>query len=306
MEYVKNINICLSCDDNYAKYAAVVIASVLTNKNEEDNIHFYILDGNISSETKSKILELKNYKNCEIDFIEIDEKNFEIYTKIKTHEYITLQTYYRLKLSEILPNIDKIIYLDCDMIVNSSLKTLFETDLGNNIIAGVLDARVKHKRKWKNSNYINAGMILFDLQKIRNENIEEKFIEYTKNNIDTIETGDQDIINFTLENKIKILPDEWNVQVSGFANRTSYTKHPKIIHYIGSQKPWMFGAITYFKNLYFENLQFTAWALSEEDKQKWYKENKKSTIIKFLKKRPLFFLNPKYWYAFFCSFPLNI
>lgn len=265
---MKMINICLSCDDNYAKYAAVVMASALANMNEEDNVHFYILDGNISSEKKSKILELKNYKNCEIDFVEIDEKSFEIYTKIKTHEYITLQTYYRLKLAQILPNLDKIIYMDCDIIVNSSLKTLYETDLETNIIAGVLDARVKHKRKWKNSNYINGGMILFDLQRIRNENIEEKFLEYTKNNIDTIETGDQDIINFTLKNRIKILPDEWNVQVSGFASRTSYTRNPKIIHYIGSQKPWIFASITYFKNLYFENLQLTAWALTEKDKLK--------------------------------------
>ena len=50
--------------------------------------------------------------------------------------------------------LDKIIYLDCDVVVNNSLKELFETDLENNIIAGVLDARVKHKSKWKNSKYI--------------------------------------------------------------------------------------------------------------------------------------------------------
>ena len=201
------INVCISCDENYAKYASVVIASILSNACDDDVLHFYILDGNISDESRSKILTLTKIKNCKIDFIKVDETKLEIYKQINTHEYITLPAYYRLILSELL--------LDCDIVVNTSLKDLFEADLGENIIAGVLDARVKHKKKWKNSKYINSGMIVFDLDKIRKENIEQKFFEYTKQNIDKIETGDQDVINFTLKDRIKILPDEWNVQVSG-------------------------------------------------------------------------------------------
>ena len=201
-----------------------------------------------------------------------------------------------------MPDVDKIIYLDCDTVVNTSLKDLFETDFSDNIIAGVLDARVKHKTKWKNSKYINAGMVVFDLEKIRNGKIEQKFAEYTKNNPEKIETGDQDIINYTLEGRIKILPDEWNVQVSGFASRTSFTKHPKIIHYIGYYKPWVFGSCTFFKDLYFKYLQITPWALTEEEQKYWYDENKKTSRLNFWKKRPFCFLNPKYWYVFYCSY----
>ncbi len=296
------INVCISCDENYAKYASVVIASILYNAQDEDLLHFYVLDGDISSESKTKILSLKNIKPCEIDFIKVDETKLEIYKQINTHEYITLPAYYRLILSELLPDVDKIIYLDCDIVVNTSLKDLFEADLGENIIAGVLDARVKHKKKWKNSKYINSGMIVFDLDKIRKENIEQKFFEYTKQNIDKIETGDQDVINFTLKDRIKILPDEWNVQVSGFASRTSFTKRPKIIHYIGYYKPWVFGSCTFFKDLYFKYLQLTPWALTEEQQKHWYDENKKASRKNFWKKRPLCFLNPKYWYAFYCSY----
>ena len=296
------INVCISCDENYAKYASVVIASILYNAQDEDLLHFYVLDGDISSESKTKILSLKNIKPCEIDFIKVDETKLEIYKQINTHEYITLPTYYRLILSELLPDVDKIIYLDCDTVVNTSLKDLFETDLAENIIAGVLDARVKHKKKWKNSKYINAGMVVFDLDKIRKEDIEQKFVQFTKNNPEKIETGDQDIINYTLEGRIKILPDEWNVQVSGFASRTSFTKRPKIIHYIGYYKPWVFGSCTFFKDLYFKYLQLTPWALTEEQQKHWYDENKKASRKNFWKKRPLCFLNPKYWYAFYCSY----
>ncbi len=296
------INVCISCDDNYAKYASVVIASILSNAANDDLLHFYILDGKISSENKTKMLSLEKIKPCKIEFVEVDENKLGIYKQINTHEYITLPTYYRLILSELLPDVDKIIYLDCDTVVNTSLKDLFETDFSDNIIAGVLDARVKHKTKWKNSKYINAGMVVFDLEKIRNGKIEQKFAEYTKNNPEKIETGDQDIINYTLEGRIKILPDEWNVQVSGFASRTSFTKHPKIIHYIGYYKPWVFGSCTFFKDLYFKYLQITPWALTEEEQKYWYDENKKTSRLNFWKKRPFCFLNPKYWYVFYCSY----
>lgn len=145
---MQNINVCLSCDDNYSKYAGVVIASITANANNDDFINFYIFDGKISSENKEKILELKKTNNCNIKFVEIDETKFEIYQQLTTHTYITIPTYFRLKIAELLPDINKVIYLDCDVVVENSLVELFNTNLENNIIAGVLDARVHHKRKW--------------------------------------------------------------------------------------------------------------------------------------------------------------
>lgn len=302
---MNKINVCLSCDNNYCKYAGVVIASILYNAENTDELNFYILNSGISDENKNKILNLKQIKECEIFFVDIDESEFEIYKKLNTHKYITLPTYYRLKLTKILPDISKIIYLDCDMVVNTNLKELYNVDLEDKYIGGVLDARVKHKRKWKNSNYINAGMILFDLEKFRQNNIEEIFVKYTKEHINEIETGDQDIINFSLKNRIKILPDYWNVQVSGFASRTNFTRYPKIIHYIGSDKPWIFASNTYFKELYFKYLQLTPWALSNDEKEKWIKENQKVSTLKFWKKRPFCIFHPKYIYAFFRSYICN-
>ena len=93
-----NINICVSCDDNYSKYAGVLIASVLSNADRDDNLNIYILDGGISDEHKSEILSLKSIKDCNINFVKIDERMFKDYAKIKTHSYVTIPTYYRLKL----------------------------------------------------------------------------------------------------------------------------------------------------------------------------------------------------------------
>ena len=298
----QNINVCVSCDDNYSKYAGVLITSILYNAAEDDKLSIYILDGGISQEKKEQILSLKSIKDCNINFIQINPELFSQYAKVKTHNYISIATYYRLKLAQLLPDIDKIIYLDCDMVVNTSLKKLFNADLHENPIAGVLDARVKHKKKWKNSGYINAGMILFDLKKIREGQIENIFYEYTKANIRLIKTGDQDIINFSLKNKIEILPDTWNVQVSGFASRTSFEKNPSIIHYIGSDKPWIYASNTFFKDFYFKYLDLTPWKLTDAEKVIWLDENKKASRKRFWKRRSLCFLNPKYWYAFYRSY----
>ena len=117
---MSRINVSLACDNNYAKYAGVVIASILANANKDDNLFFYILDGGISAEYKQQILSLKKIKDCEISFIAIDETLFEDYKKVQTHFYITLPTYYRLKLPSLLPDIDRIIYFDCDFVICSS------------------------------------------------------------------------------------------------------------------------------------------------------------------------------------------
>lgn len=294
-----NINVCISCDDNYAKYAGVVMASILLNATKNDNLSFYILDGGISDNTKSKINELKSIKNCSINFVEINQSEFDLYRKIPTHKYISMAAYYRLKLTELLPEVDRVIYLDCDVIVCKSLSDLFNIELKDEYIAGVLDARVKYKPRWKNTIYVNSGVLLMDLKKFRADNIGDIFLSYTQNHFDEIKTGDQDIINFALKDKIRIADDRWNVQVSSFLSRSSFTKDPYIIHYIARQKPWIFGSYNHFKNEYFKVLEYTPWAISHDEKIKWGLRNNVFSFFNFIKDKPLFFVRPKFWEAVF-------
>ena len=139
---MKYMNICLSCDNNYAQYAGVVIASILLNSNNDYHLNFYILDGNIEQENKNKIDKLKEIKDFNLKFVPIDENLFDVYKKIGTHSYISLSTYYRLKLPSLLPDVDKVLYLDCDVIVNSDLSKLFENDISDYYAAGVKDIAV--------------------------------------------------------------------------------------------------------------------------------------------------------------------
>ncbi len=290
------INVCLSCDNNYAKYAGVVIASILKNAKPEDELRIYVLDGGISQENKANINSIKYIKDCEINFIPIDENIFEEYKQVKTHKYISIATYYRLKTPSLLNNIDKIIYLDCDVIVFTSLSDLYNTDISEFLIAGISDNK---KRMVKdNPNYVNAGILLMNLANMRKDNTEEKFYQYTKENINNIKKGDQEIINEVCKKQIKVINDDtWNVQVSNFVNRSNYTNKPKIIHYLSKEKPWKFGSYSYFKNLWFNYLNLTPWALKKEETFHWYIENQIVSIWNYLKHRPLFFLRPRFYKA---------
>lgn len=292
---MNNINVCLSCDDNYSKYAGVVIASILSNANKTDSLSFYILDGGISYIRKQEILSLKTIKNCEINFIDIDQTLFIEYSKIKTHSYVTAATYYRLKLSSLLPNIDRIIYFDCDMVVNSSLKELFNVEMGECLVAGVKD--INKRMLKKNPTYVNAGMLVFDLKNMRKDNTEEKFLSWTTKNAESIKVGDQTIINEVCKNKIKIVHDKWNVQSSNFTNRSSYTNKPNVVHFVAKKKPWHWASFSYHRDLYFKYLQLTPWKLSEEEYKKWTKDNQITSLIEYFKYRPTFFLRPRFYEA---------
>lgn len=294
------LNVCLSCDDNYSKYAGVVIASILNNANCEDKLFFYIFDGGISKENKEKINSLRTIKDCKIHFIPITEEAVSEFSAVKTHSYVTLPTYFRLKAATFIPTVDKLLYLDCDVIVNVSLRALFEMPLDDYWAAGVSDVNLR--KRITRPDYINAGVILLNLEKWREDKVEAKLYDYVRRNFKKITLGDQEIINDVFCGKIRVLDDAWNVQSSNFVNRSSYTNSPNIIHYVGRKKPWMTESLSYFKDLYYENLQTTPWRLSQEAYGRWRKFYKVKTIINYLKYRPFFFFRPRFYWALFRTY----
>lgn len=303
-----NINVCLSSDNNYSSYAGIVIASILYNAKDSDNLNFYILDDGISDLQKEKIWQLKEIKYCSIDFIPLSPENFTEYRNVKTHDYIPVSAYSMLHLSSLLPQtVERVIYLDCDVAVNNSLEELFNLDLEGNYAGGVRDvASKKMNKKSKlppDNKYINSGMVLFDLKKWRESNIEQNVPQFIKEHGSEITCGDQEVLNIVLQGKIKLLPPEWNVQVSNFTNRSDYTKHPKIVHYISRQKPWLYASWNYFTEFFINYRQLTPWALDEKTYHKWKFNGKILSVLKYWKYRPVFFVRPKFWYALVKTYP---
>lgn len=249
------INVCFASGESYLKYMATAMVSVLKTAAPHEEIHFYILCNQVSQKSKHYIETLQKFKPCKIIFLDINTKEFDSFPSAGKH--ITNTTYFRYKIAELCPpNIEKIIYLDCDTIVTQPLSELFNQDLTGYYLAGVEDVGYFY---WKNHNpqfiykdgfYINAGMLLINLDQWRKNNLFHKLVDFTIQHANEIAIGDQDVINRVCLGKIKKLDYKWNVQDSFYRAKPERAvnphceeiikaaANPAIIHYTQARKPW--------------------------------------------------------------------
>ena len=242
----------------------VSITSVLENADNSTYYLIYILVSdktrNFSTNNKRKFKNLeKKYQRCSIIIIEINDNLFK-YANINRYP---ISAYYRLLLAKLLPGLKRIIYLDGDTIVLTDLKEMINLNMNNNIIMGFIDNShfLAEDFGIKTYNYITTGVLLFNLEIMKKENITKKFFEFMKNNKDLLKQEDQTIINIVLNGRIGILPPKFGIW--DFNNITylrlhnhylNYTKNvscykdselvnglknPSIIHYVFT-KPYRF------------------------------------------------------------------
>ncbi|ENY5694066.1 glycosyltransferase family 8 protein, partial [Campylobacter jejuni] len=252
------IHICLTVDDNYSKYLSVVICSILKNSHKDIDLFFYILTNGISQINKEKIALLKYIKYFSISYIFIDETYISDIPN-SSQKHIKNCTNFRFFTAKALQNIDKCIFLDADLIVESNLLDLWNTDIDDYFMACVPDMYPRiYKDNWTNnlplngSIYVNTGVCLFNLKKWRENNVEQKFFINSALYYKLLYYPDQDILNITFQNKIKYLNEQWNTIVMFKHNHI-----PQIIHWAGYEKPWKFPNIIYADKFWFY-AQFTA------------------------------------------------
>ena len=267
------INICLSFDEKYAQHAAVTMVSLM--KNCSRNIHFYIIDSEPSgiTESRSKIVKLVEMYGAKISFRTIDLsvfKGFPVWKPMQDspNKYVP---YYRLCLADLLPEIERIIYLDTDIVVQGDIAKLYDLEFAKDqFIAGVNDMDSDElKEKISTSAYINSGVILFDLATIRRIklNVVEESIKILQNFRERISLNiDQDLINIIFNDHIRLLDISWNAQSVGTPRGFKLGYDDKsieknIIHFIASHKPWMFNCKSGYQHLYFRYLSYTPWKL---------------------------------------------
>ena len=269
---VEYLNIVLASDNNYAPYCATTIASILKNIDNNTKCRFYILDGGISDINKMKIEKLKIIKDFSItyyDMQDIDWSNLPLNRK-----HISTATYYRLIITKLLPkDIDKIIYLDCDVIVNSNIRELYDYCIKDYYVAGIEDVtgkRESEKLNLEQDFYFNAGVILLNIKQLRSFDFYKKCVDYFNSNKDIITLQDQDILNGVLNRKVKKLPLNWNVNTRIYSKNNNEEFHnyskldewnarnfPKIIHYSDKYKPWHKQCMHILKEEFYKYLSLT-------------------------------------------------
>ena len=222
---MKNINILLAATTGkYLKYAAVTIESIFCHQNVlyHYNVYIFVL-WDISNYERIKF-EKYNTKNFSVTFIKIDEKNFSKYNSIKKKQYPYCT---RLLLDQYLPWVDRILYLDSDVIVNWDITELYNSDLSKNIVWACKDFTNRSYFKKKHlSNYFNSWVLVVDVWRWYKEKIWKEALHLLNNSYKEFTFPDQDALNYVLDWKWKSINPKWNwINIGSFsAKGTQYSK----------------------------------------------------------------------------------
>ena len=280
------LHIFFSINDSFAQHLCVLIASILKNSTPLDEFNFYVLNkGDLSEESKRNIQSLKDLKDFEVEFIEVD---YTLFDECHTSQYcahISKEAYFRYIIPQLKPSLEKSLYLDCDIVVEDSLNLLYNTDLKDNYVGVVEDfweyARIIYKKDYNLNNGFNSGVLLINNKKCLEDNIIEKLFFNTEilNLQETIKWVEQDVLNYTFNNKCLFLNPKYNVQYSIFTSDNNATNYkdcdyfnsryrPTIIHFTGELlKPWQYTSHPLWHR-YWHYLKFTPYAHLYESKYK--------------------------------------
>lgn len=176
---------------------------------------------------------------------------------------MSLACYYRLFCAELLPKtIDRLLYLDCDIIVNHNVEDLWNYQLDNYAIGAIVDENYFDKSSYdrlglcpQKNKYFNSGVLLINLRYWREHNVTARCIECVRRMPEKLLFHDQDTLNVVLKDEITYLPIKWNFQTAFLhcINQNKYcdiirkeiadaVHNPYIIHYTGKSKPWFKGS----------------------------------------------------------------
>lgn len=261
-------NIVCVADENYAQHSAVMLTSLFeTNRDKAFNIYF--MTYSLSDESKKRLESLCQKNKGYIYFIEDEYKQVKDF---KVGQWNSIM-YLKLLTPEYLPKeVDRYLFLDVDMIINSDINELYNYSLGDSIIGACEDIPdcILHKKRLnmpQECEYINSGVMVVDLKKWRAK--EETWIDcMVREQIDF--TNDQDVIATYFRGEISLLPIKWNMVTFYYMRQPKIfekyidtlkydKKHPAIIHFPCPIKPWFKDCRHPFAGMYGKYLGKTAW-----------------------------------------------
>ena len=247
--HLNYISIAICPDDSYVPLTYVSMISILSSKEEFTFISFYLI---ISKEFKKKninfLLSLyEQFDYFNITFIEMNDK----YKNAFISRRMTVQTYFRFSLAELFPFLNRILYLDSDIIVYKDLNKLYNLNFNGKMVLGQITGCNNSKKT--GIFHINNGILLFNLVQMRKLKIEEKVLKIIKKR-ERLRYHDQTLMNNYFKEYIGIFPLEYHIRnwgsikemrlwnnISGNIYDNDYfyfsQKYPSIRHFLGPYKP---------------------------------------------------------------------
>lgn len=308
------MNIAFVVNENYAIYLYVAVVSILRNKNKDDQIHFFVFNPNLSEKSKNEILKLKKKHNFEIEFISINEENELVdFPLWKAHN--SKLAHYRFKIAQYMQNkgIRKFLYSDCDIIVNSSISELYNTDLGDKALGLVPCGHGDEEKEFipklslaKDHKYTYSGLMLVDVDNFVNQKMLDKIIFIAHEKGESLHWPDMDLLNLACNgNNYKELHPKYSINpgFKGFCTfedflgafegvydnetvREAYY-NPVIWQLAGGAKPNSPIALDNIKELFYQYSKGSIW---QREAKKWLP---KSIFCKLFKEIGKFFWRKK-------------
>ncbi len=244
------IPVFFSADDNYIPYLSVALLSLIENADPARVYHIHVLNTGLSHAGKVRIASLAR-PYAHIFFEDVSQAMRRIGQMLDLRDYYTASIYFRIFIPRLFPQYDKAIYLDADIAVPGDISRLWDTDLEDNFVGAVADDIIATYPVFSQyaergcgipyTSYFNSGVLLMDLARMRDYDLEGKYIEtLTRYRFKTI-CPDQDYLNVLLYGHVLPLSKGWN-KMSVDRN---YNGMPDIIHYNMFAKPWQHDNIAY-------------------------------------------------------------
>lgn len=279
------MNIVYASDDNFVSVLGISMISLFEN-NKQESITVFILSDGIKETNKKVLLELGNKYGQIVNIIDV---NVDDYSDI-TFDILTWSkaAFNRLFIGTILEkyNLDRVIYLDCDIAINGNIRELFDMDLGEATVGMAIDPIGKgHKKNVgvePEKPYYNSGVLLIDINKWKDNDCEKKLLEFAKQHNGKTPYVDQGLINGALKNYITTIPLKFNLitvycdynyeelliyrkPVGEFYPKNEVenaVKNPMIIHYtksIFTERPWIENSTHAKKDIWYKYKAISPW-----------------------------------------------
>lgn len=273
------INICFCVDNNYTNPLGALLCSLVAS-NGHRRIDIYIISYDLTSSSKARLKSIIGaIANFSLIFITSTNRDIQQLTTEKNF-YVTPSTYIRFELADALPKLDKVLYLDADIIIAGDIQELWDTNIANHYIAAVENPFFDRHQSLGMDNsygYFNAGVLLANLSLWRQDDIKKHAIAFMNTNSAACILFDQDTLNAVCKGLWIRLALRWNLQLI-YLTRARELPHykdeirqtlanPTIIHYTTNSKPWHFFDPHPLKHLYkkYEN-KFSYRASTQQNK----------------------------------------
>jgi lipopolysaccharide biosynthesis glycosyltransferase len=248
------LQVCCAAEGEYVVHCAAMLDSVLFQQDGDVQVHF--LHGpklpRVSADLLRRVVDAAH---GQIRFHKIPDSRLE---GLPVVEQFTAAMWYRIFLPELLPNVDRVVYLDCDTIAADSLDPLWEIDLGDHYLAAVTNIfQRNHLQRPAELGldgpevYFNSGVLLMNLAQMRRDGCSDALRDYARAHARELEWPDQDALNVVLGSRRLELHPRWNVMNSMFAFNAARRafgrkalrdarRMPGIRHFEGpaANKPW--------------------------------------------------------------------